>query len=341
MALWVCRAGRIGEYETKFIEDNAVYCTWHELDWDMLKFDDREQFKEEVRKTYPDKSEGGINNTTGQLWAFSHSMKTNDLIATPSKIKSVIHFGEITSDYKYNEANGIYSHARSVKWLKEIPRSSFDKDLLFSFGGATTIFSITRKKPYAEELVRKMLGISVLPTSKTSEEFPVDIDDLPEDVDIEETALQEISDRLIAKFKGHGLAKVIAAILEAKGYTTFVSPPGPDNGVDILASQGSLGFDPPRICVQVKSGDSPLERTTLDQLIGAMSNHKADYGMLVSWGGFKSTIQKEEASQFFKVRLWTHREIVREFLHHYENLPEDIREVIPLKRIWIIDKREL
>ena len=341
MALWVCRAGRDGEYEIKFIEDNAVYCTWHEVDWDMSKFDNREQFKEEIRKTYPDRIEGWINNTTGQLWAFSHSMKIKDLIATPSKIKRVIHFGEITSDYKYNEADGIFRHTRSVKWLKEIPKDSFDKDLLYSFGGATTIFSITRKKPFAEELVRKMLGISALPAQEDSEDISTDVYDLPEEVDIEETALQEIADRLIAKYKGHGLAEVIAAILEAKGYTALVSPPGPDKGVDILASQGSLGFDPPRICVQVKSGDNPLGRSTLDQLIGAMSNHKADYGMLVSWGGFKSTIQQEEANQFFKVRLWTHREIVKEFLRHYEDLPEDIREAIPLKRIWIIDKRDI
>ena len=161
------------------------------------------------------------------------------------------------------------------------------------------------------------------------------------DVDIEETALEEIAAKLIAKYKGHGMASVIAAILEAKGYTTFVSPPGPDNGVDILASLGALGFDPPRICVQVKSGDSMLERPTLDQLIGAMSNHKADYGMLVSWGGFKSSILRDTANHFFKVRLWTHKDIVQEFLRHYNDLPEDIREAIPLKRIWIIDKRDV
>ena len=137
------------------------------------------------------------------------------------------------------------------------------------------------------------------------------------------------------------MSKVIAAILEAKGYTTFVSPPGPDNGVDILASQGALGFEAPRICVQVKSGETPLDRPTLDQLIGAMSNHKADYGMLVSWGGFKSTVQKEEANHFFKVRLWTHKEIMDEFLRHYSDLPDEIRETIPLKRVWIIDKKDL
>jgi restriction system protein len=52
-------------------------------------------------------------------------------------------------------------------------------------------------------------------------------------------------------------------------------------------------------------------------------------------------VQREEANHFFKVRLWTHREIVNEFLRHYPDLPEDIRETIPLKRVWIIDKRDL
>jgi restriction system protein len=41
---------------------------------------------------------------------------------------------------------------------------------------------------------------------------------------------------------------------------------------------------------------------------------------------------------FFEVRLWSHKEIVQEFLRHYENLPEDIRDTIPLKRVWVIDK---
>ena len=201
-----------------------------------------------------------------------------------------------------------------------------------------TICQIARNN--AEQRIIKLLEVKATASVLTTDVVAAEILD-DERVDIEESALQKISDRLIAKYKGHGMAKIIAAILEAKGYKTYVSPPGPDNGVDILASQGALGFDQPRICVQVKSGESPLERAVLDQLIGAMSNHKADYGMLVSWGGFKSTIQKEEASQFFKVRLWTHKEVVQEFLHHYSELPEYIREAVPLKQIWIVDKNDV
>lgn len=44
----------------------------------------------------------------------------------------------------------------------------------------------------------------------------------------------------------------------------------------------------------------------LDQLIGAMQNVQASHGLLVSWGGFKSSVDKEEATQFFRVRpnIW-------------------------------------
>lgn len=339
MALWLVRAGKYGEHETRFIENSSVYCTWMGLDWDMSSLNERAEFKEKVRQTYPDDKEGSINSSVGQLWSFSHRIAVGDIIATPSKIKSVIYFGEVVSDYKYKAEDALYRHSRKVKWIKEAPRFDIEQDILYSLGSILTICSISRNN--AEQRIRKLLGkptATINPSFSTVEDSE---DDKIAEVDIEDAAIQEITDRLNAKFKGHGLASVVAAILEAKGYTTLVSPPGPDNGVDILASRGALGFENPRICVQVKSEQNPIGREKLDQLIGVMKNHKAEFGMLVSWGGFRSSITKEEASHFFEVRLWTHKEIVQEFLHHYEELPEEIRETIPLKRVWVIDKREI
>ncbi|HEY9060659.1 MAG TPA: restriction endonuclease [Pseudobacteroides sp.] len=83
-------------------------------------------------------------------------------------------------------------------------------------------------------------------------------------------AIDNIRDMLIRKYKGHGMAKVVDSILRAKGFITYVSPEGPDKGVDILAAQGAMGFESPRICVQVKATDAPVDRPTLDQLIGTM-----------------------------------------------------------------------
>ena len=150
-------------------------------------------------------------------------------------------------------------------------------------------------------------------------------------------SLDTISEFIIRNYKGHGLARIVEAILKAQGFTVFRSPKGADHGVDLLASSGSLGFSAPKICVQVKSTDEAVERVVLDQLIGTMANVGADYGLLVSWGGFKSSIIRDIPMQFFKVRLWSRIEIINEFLQCYDSLDEEIRQEIPLKRIWVLD----
>ena len=122
--------------------------------------------------------------------------------------------------------------------------------------------------------------------------------------DLAQAARDQIAKLVVARFKGHGMARLVDAVLRATGYTTYLSPEGPDKGVDILAAPEPMGFGEPRVCVQVKSGDSALDRPTLDQLIGVMQNVQASNGLLVSWGGFKSSVDREEATQFFRVRLW-------------------------------------
>ncbi len=107
-------------------------------------------------------------------------------------------------------------------------------------------------------------------------------------------------------------------------------------GVDLLAAPGPLGFGQPRICVQVKSTDSPVERVVLDQLIGTMQNFHAEQGLLISWGGFKQSVEKERASQFFRVRLWNRNDLIENLLAHYDHLDEDLRSELPQKRIWTI-----
>ena len=52
-----------------------------------------------------------------------------------------------------------------------------------------------------------------------------------------------------------------------------------------------------------KSTDAPVDRVVLDQLGGVMKNFSAEYGLLVSWSGFKSSVINETAKQFFEIRL--------------------------------------
>jgi hypothetical protein len=86
----------------------------------------------------------------------------------------------------------------------------------------------------------------------------------------------------------------------------------------------------------VKSESSPIDRPTVDKLLGAVSKFGAGEGLFVSWNGFKSNEQKELATSFFKVRLWTQKKLLEQLFAHYDQLDEDMRAELPFKRIWIV-----
>jgi len=338
MSIWLVRAGAHGEYEKKYLDENRIYLTWDGLNKDLSKVIDTEELRSVLEEAYPDSRKGRITNYLGQIWAFSKSIRIGDWVVLPSKQKSAIHIAEIKSDYvSIPNGEDPFFHYRDVEWIaQDIPRTNFDQDLLYSFGAFMTVCQIKRnnaevriKEMAANNWLVKKSSISLVDTTEADEE--------PEDeLNLEEIAHDQIAKIIGSRFKGHGLERLINAVLQAKGYTTYLSPEGPDKGVDILAAPEPMGFGEPRICVQVKSGDSPLDRPTLDQLIGVMQNVQASHGLLVSWGGFKSSVDREEAIQFFRVRLWDQRDIIDQLFSCYDDLDEEIKSEIPLKRIWTV-----
>ena len=137
------------------------------------------------------------------------------------------------------------------------------------------------------------------------------------------------------------MEELIREILEAKGFTVYHSKQGPDGGKDLLAAGGTMGFGSPKICVQVKTQDEPIDRPVLDQLGGLMNKVGAEYGLLVSWNGFKSSVEKERGNQFFRIRLWDSNDVINELFDNYEKLSPEIKTEIPLKRIWMLNDDEL
>jgi restriction system protein len=114
---------------------------------------------------------------------------------------------------------------------------------------------------------------------------------------------------------------------------------GPDGGIDILAGAGAMGFDRPRICVQVKSGGVQND-AAIRELEGVMSRMSADHGLFVSWDGFNTTALKGARDLFFKVRLWDDRKLIAQLLENYERMPDDLQAELPLKRIWVVVPEE-
>jgi restriction system protein len=336
MPMWLCRAGRYGEYENKFLEEGFIYCTWENVPKSLTSFSTKQELQQYFIDNDTDIKVKTAMNWASQVWPFGNEMRIGEIIILPSKIKPVVYFAKIVGDYEYIPENGNpYYHRRKVKWIGQgISRQKFDQDILYSFGAFMTICRIKQDKRIMAVVDASM--DSILKPRIT--EDGTEIDETSRDIEAE--AIADISNLIISKAKGHNLAKIVNAILKAKGFTTYFSPSGPDKGIDILASSGVLGFGSPKICVQVKSGDDPVDRTVLDQLGGVMKNVNAEYGLLVSWSGFKSSIIKEMAAQFFNIRLWTHIEIIDELLKYYDSIDGEIREMIPLKRIWIANPSE-
>lgn len=338
MSLWLVRAGKDGIFESRFLEEGRIYLTWNNLNADLSKIETKKDLYNLLLEYYPDDKPNTNRNWTGQIWPFAKEMKKGDWVVLPSKHKASIHFGEITGDYiSVPNAESPLFHYRTVNWFAtDIPRSNFDQDILYSFGAFLTVCRISRNN--AEERIKAMAK-----NNWKSKPFPIppgngDGDEPEADgfYDIERIARDQIAKFLNQKYKGHGMARIIESILNAQGYTTYRSPEGPDKGVDLLAAKGSIGFGRPTVCVQVKTGDSPVDRPTLDQLIGTMQNFGAEHGLLVSWGGFKRSVDKEVPNQFFKVRLWDQDAIIEELLKVYDIIDDELKAELPLKRVWTL-----
>jgi len=343
MAVWLIRAGSHGEYEQKFVQENRVYVTWDKLAVDLSKLKDRHALFTSMTQLYPDAKPKTIHNNVSQVWPFAHEIKKGDMVVMPLKGQPGINIGEITGDYHYEPSGPTpYYHWRGVKWIAEaIPRANFGKDLLYTLGAFLTICRVQRNNAEARILAMRANGWKPETLSDAKKTGLATVsDETAEDTNLEELAQDQIAQLIGARFKGHGLTRLVEAILKAQGYSTYRSPEGSDGGADILAGAGPLGFGTPRLCVEVKSDSAPSDRPTVDKLLGAVTKFGAQEGLFVSWSGFKANVQKELAPSFFRVRLWTQKELLEQLFAHYEHLDEDLKAELPLKRIWTVAAQE-
>lgn len=342
MTLWMIRSGRLGETEQTALDEGLAIVDFREVP-DLSGVGDRDSIEAMVREGYPDANDGKVRNFTGQLYAFARRIKEGDLVAMPLKTRPQVALGRIAGAYRYRPQAPAGHHTRPVQWLRpDIPRTQFGQDLLYSLGAFMTVCQIRRND--AESRIRTVLeggadpGLqtrrqgagSTSPTPEVSEDESTSVPD------VEQLATDQILSQLEVQFKGHELARLVEAILRAQGYVTTLSAAGPDGGVDVLAGQGPLGLDGPKICVQVKSSQSSCGVNVLRELQGSMTTFKANQGLLVSWGGFTSDTQREARQHHFSVRLWDAASLLEALVENYEHLPAGIRSELPLKKIWAL-----
>lgn len=342
MTFWLVRAGKHGEQEQEVLDEGIISIDKRDLP-DLSQIKEKEQLKTLYAETYTDEKKMRMANRVGQIWSFLNKINIGDLVAVPLKSQSSIIIGEVTGNYEYKKDSPNTKHRRSVDWKKTIPRSVFDQDILYSLGAFLTVGQVRREN--AEQRVRHMLENNV-PSHDTNNHSSshnknnFSEDDLENEfsteLDLEQISKDSIIKFIERKFLGHDLARLIDGILISKGYTTQLSPPGRDGGIDILAGSGHLGFDDPKICIQVKSSQSPVDVRVLRELDGVTKNFRADYGIIVAWGGLNKIANQEISRSFFTTKLWDQGKIVDELIENYDKLDNNLKSEIPLRKIWTV-----
>lgn len=151
----------------------------------------------------------------------------------------------------------------------------------------------------------------------------------------EEAAWAQIDDYL-RHLNPYDFQNLVAALLRGMGYfVEWVSPPGPDGGIDILAHTDPLGAKGPRILIQVKHRDSKATVEQLRSFLAILGD--SDVGLFVSTEGFTSEAEKAGRSQERRrIMLIDLKRLFDLWVQHYPQIPDADRGLLPLKPIYYL-----
>lgn len=155
----------------------------------------------------------------------------------------------------------------------------------------------------------------------------------------EEAAWSEVAQHL-KSMNPYDFQNLVAALLRAMGYNvSWVAPPGPDKGIDILAHTDPLGTSVPRIKVQVKRREDKVNVEGLRSFMALLGDQ--DVGIFVSTGGFTGDAQSEARTQEKrKVTLLDLEKLFDLWVQHYDKVAESDKRLLPLKPVYYLAPSE-
>ena len=120
-------------------------------------------------------------------------------------------------------------------------------------------------------------------------------------------------------------------------HVSWVAPPGPDRGIDIIAGLDPLGIKDPRIKVQVKH--RPDTKTPPDQLRSFMAVlSDKDVGIFVASGGFTRDAASEARTQENRrITLIDLERLVELWIEHYRAIDDARRQLLPLRPVHYLN----
>jgi restriction system protein len=148
----------------------------------------------------------------------------------------------------------------------------------------------------------------------------------------EEAAFAEVKNYL-DNMAPYDFQDLIAALLSALGYhVRWVAPPGPDQGVDIIAGLDQLGLSDPRVKVQVKHRTAVTSVSDVREFLSVLGQR--DVGIFVSTGGFtRDAMELVRTHETRRLTLVDVEELLELWTSNYSKIDETKRGLLPLKAV--------
>lgn len=309
-----------GEADGLFLDRGYIAVGWPALGNLGQIGKDRELLKEQVRRAYPDYKPGKVPVVAGMLVRFVTEMRPGEYVVYPRKADRTLRLGRIKGEYEYrSDLDDHYCNVRAVEWIADRPRTAFRQTALYELGSALTLFQV---REHADHVLEVFGG-------KVKEEEPE-----PALPDPEESTEDFIVRRLENSMKGAPLERFVKDLLEAMGYRCRLTKTTGDGGIDVQASRGPLGFEPPIVKAQVKSTTGNIGDADVKHLYASVNS--GEYALFVSLGGFtKAAVDFASAKP--NISLVGGKEFVSLILDHYDSLSPASKAYIPLRRSFVPD----
>lgn len=151
----------------------------------------------------------------------------------------------------------------------------------------------------------------------------------------EEAAWTEIEEYLM-EMNPFDFQDLFAGLLRGMGYhVSWVSPPGPDKGVDVIAYSDPLGIKGPRIKAQVKRRSDKINVEGIRSFMAQLA--EGDVGLFMATGGFTKDAEDEARRQEKrKIMLLDLKRLFDLWVEHYTKVPETQRRLLPLRAIYYL-----
>jgi restriction system protein len=325
------RAGEAGFRFEDFKAGGYVSIGWSEMG-DLGHLKTREDFANSVAQTYPTMRKAQAAASTGQPYRFVREIKVGDAVITYDRSERIYLVGKVTSEYDYSvKISPEQPNIRRINWRGQVDRDKLSVTARNSLGTIATLFQLPSE--VASEIERLVASERLSDSTVTEVLVATEINEQVSDLyrDVQGKGFEFIKDK-VNQLDWEEMQELVAGLLRAMGYKTRISPSGSDRGKDIVASPDGLGFEDPRIVVEVKHRNSTMGSQDIRSFLGG--RHENDKGLYVSTGGFTKDARYEAERGRIPVTLMDLDDLVKSLLEHYEKLDTDMQRLIPLRKVY-------